>query len=62
MQTVGGAVLGTLIGQQFNGTLTPNAAAFVVMALMVLCCMLVAEKGKLFGVGQEYAHAPAVAD
>ena len=26
MQTVGGAVIGTLIGQQFNGTLVPNSA------------------------------------
>jgi MFS transporter, DHA1 family, multidrug resistance protein len=63
MQTVGGAVLGTLIGQQFNGTLTPNASAFVAMGLLVLGCALIAEKGKLFGVGKEYAtHAPAVAD
>jgi DHA1 family bicyclomycin/chloramphenicol resistance-like MFS transporter len=63
MQTVGGAVLGTLIGQQFNGTLTPNASAFVVMGLLVLGCALIAEKGKLFGVGKEYAtHAPVVAD
>ena len=63
MQTVGGAVLGTLIGQQFNGTLTPNASAFVAMGLLVLGCAVIAEKGKLFGVGKEYAtHAPAVAD
>ncbi len=62
-QTVGGAVLGTLIGQQFNGTLTPNAAAFVLMGSLVVCCALVAEKGRLFGVGTEYAaSAPAVAD
>ena len=31
IQTVGGAVLGTFIGQQFNGTLTPNALGYVVM-------------------------------
>jgi MFS transporter, DHA1 family, multidrug resistance protein len=63
MQTVGGAVLGTLIGQQFNGSLTPNATAFVVMGLLVLGCALMAEKGKLFGVGAEYAvRTPAVAD
>ncbi len=62
-QTVGGAVLGTLIGQQFNGTLTPNAAAFVLMGSLVVCCALVAEKGRLFGVGTEYAaSAPAAAD
>jgi DHA1 family bicyclomycin/chloramphenicol resistance-like MFS transporter len=55
IQTVGGAVLGTLIGQQFNGTLVPNAAGYVVMGLLVLGCILIAEKGKLFGVGKEYA-------
>jgi DHA1 family bicyclomycin/chloramphenicol resistance-like MFS transporter len=60
MQTVGGAVLGTLIGQQFNGTLTPNALAFVVMGLLVLGCSLIAEKGKLFGVGKDY-EAPTSA-
>jgi len=54
-QTVGGAVIGTIIGQQFNGTTTPNAAAFTLMGLIVLGCILIAEKGKLFGVGQEYA-------
>src|SRR5690606_22723881 len=63
MQTVGGAVLGTLIGQQFNGTLIPNAVGYVTMGLLVLGCTLIAEKGKLFGVGKEYAtHTPAAAD
>ena len=64
MQTVGGALLGTFIGQQFNGTLTPNATGYVVMGLLVLCCVLIAEKGKLFGVGKDYEAAahPVVAD
>ena len=62
-QTVGGALLGTYIGQQFNGTLTPNATGYVVMGTLVLGCILIAEKGKLFGVGKEYEpHARAVAD
>lgn len=63
-QTVGGALLGTFIGQQFNGTLTPNAIGYVVMGSLVLCCILIAEKGKLFGVGKEYEQhaAPAVAE
>lgn len=59
-QTVGGAILGTFIGQQFNGTLTPNATGYVVMGTLVLCCVLIAEKGKLFGVGKEYER-PATA-
>ena len=62
MQTVGGAIIGTFIGQQFNGSLTPNAIAWVSMGLLVLACVLVAEKGRLFGVGAEYQGAPAVAD
>ena len=63
MQTVGGALLGTFIGQQFNGTLTSNATGYVVMGLLVLCCVLIAEKGKLFGVGKDYEKAaqPVVA-
>jgi DHA1 family bicyclomycin/chloramphenicol resistance-like MFS transporter len=62
-QTVGGAVIGTLVGQQFNGTLVPNAAAFVILGLLVLSCALVAEKGRLFGVGKDYEHgAPAAAE
>jgi MFS transporter, DHA1 family, multidrug resistance protein len=59
MQTVGGAVIGTLIGRQFNGTLTPNASAYVVMGLLVLGCILIAEKGRLFGVGKDYEKHPA---
>jgi DHA1 family bicyclomycin/chloramphenicol resistance-like MFS transporter len=60
IQTVGGAVLGTYIGQQFNGTLVPNAAGYTVMGLLALGCVLVAEKGKLFGVGAQYeTHRPA---
>jgi DHA1 family bicyclomycin/chloramphenicol resistance-like MFS transporter len=54
MQTVGGALIGTFIGQQFNGTLVPNSLAYVVMGVLVLGCVLIAEKGRLFGVGVEY--------
>ncbi len=63
MQTVGGAIIGTFIGQQFNGTLIPNAAAYVIMGALVVCCVLIAERGRLFGVGVEYtAHTPAIAE
>jgi DHA1 family bicyclomycin/chloramphenicol resistance-like MFS transporter len=62
MQTVGGALLGTYIGQHFNGTLTPNATGYVVMGVLVLCCALIAEKGRLFGVSKEYQPAPVAAD
>lgn len=58
IQTVGGAILGTFIGQQFNGTLVPNAAGYAVMSTLVLGCILIAENGKLFGVSKEYETAP----
>jgi len=60
-QTVGGALIGTFIGQHYNGTLVPNALGYATMGLLVLICVLIAENGKLFGVGAKYAH-PAAAD
>lgn len=60
IQTVGGALLGTYIGQHFDGTLIPNATGYVAMGSLVLICVLVAEKGKLFGASPEYAKAPVV--
>jgi len=62
MQTVGGAIIGTFIGQQFNGTLTTNAAAWVTMGLLVIGCALIAEKGRLFRVGVEYQAVPMMAE
>ena len=59
--TVGGAIIGTWIGQQFNGTLIPNSAAYVVMGVLVLGCVLIAERGRLFGVGVEYKTPPEAA-
>jgi len=35
----------------------PNATGYVVMGVLVLICVLIAEKGKLFGVGKEYGKA-----
>lgn len=55
IQTIGGAVLGTYIGQNFDGTVTPIAVGYVTMGVMVLVCVLIAEKGRLFGVSPEYA-------
>lgn len=54
IQTVGGAMMGTIIGQFYNGTTVPTAAGFCLMGLLALTCVLVAEKGKLFGVGEQY--------
>ncbi len=56
-QTVGGALLGTFIGQHFDGTLVPNSMGYVVMGSLVLGCILIAEKGRLFGVSPQYSSA-----
>lgn len=54
IQTVGGALLGTLVGSFFDGTVVPIAAGYVIFGLLALGCILIAEKGRLFGVGEEY--------
>jgi MFS transporter, DHA1 family, multidrug resistance protein len=59
IQTVGGALLGTVIGQMFNGTITPIASGYLMMGAFALTSVLIAEKGKLFGVGTEPAAARA---
>ncbi|MBZ0124270.1 MAG: hypothetical protein K8F31_10330, partial [Roseovarius sp.] len=51
IQTVGGALLGTVIGQAFDGTLVPVSGGYFVMGALALGAILVAENGKLFGVG-----------
>lgn len=56
IQTVGGALLGSFIGQQFDGTVVPVATGYLVMGVLTLGCILIAENGKLFGVGKEYEH------
>ena len=62
LQTVGGAVIGTIIGQLYNGTLVTNAAAWTTMGVLVVTCALVAERGRLFGISVEYRNVPAVAE
>ncbi len=57
IQTVGGAVIGGYIGQMFDGTTIPAAMGYFSMGVLTLACILVAEKGRLFGVGEEYAAA-----
>jgi DHA1 family bicyclomycin/chloramphenicol resistance-like MFS transporter len=61
IQTVGGAIIGSFIGQSFNGTVTPVALGYLTMGIVTLICVLIAEKGRLFGVGEQYAHGGAVA-
>lgn len=54
IQTVGGAIIGSFTGQHFDGTVGPIALGYLCMGLITLGCILVAEKGKLFGVGEQY--------
>jgi|SRR5215217_7543697 len=56
IQTVGGALIGSYTGLHFNGTTIPAATGYFVMGILALICILVAEKGRLFGVGEQYAH------
>ncbi|WP_196258774.1 multidrug effflux MFS transporter [Pelagibacterium limicola] len=55
VQTVGGAILGTITGQFFDGTLTPVATGYFLLGFLAIMCVVVAEKGKLFGVGETAA-------
>jgi DHA1 family bicyclomycin/chloramphenicol resistance-like MFS transporter len=56
VSTTIGSTLGFLIGQQFNGSVTPMAVGFVVMGLTALGFVLVAERGRLF----KAKHLPVV--
>jgi len=48
VSTLGGALVGALIGRQFNGTLVALAAGSLGCGLASLLFVLAAEKGKLF--------------
>ncbi|HWV20626.1 MAG TPA: multidrug effflux MFS transporter [Devosia sp.] len=56
IQTVGGALIGGYTGQHFDGTTVPAASGYFAMGALALICILIAEKGRLFGVGEQYAH------
>jgi DHA1 family bicyclomycin/chloramphenicol resistance-like MFS transporter len=62
IQTVGGALIGSLVGQLFNGTTVPTAAGYFLMGVLALVCILIAENGRLFGVGEQYGPDEAVAE
>lgn len=48
--TLGGALLGAMIGQAFDGTLTPLAGGYFIVSAAGLIFVLIAERGKLFQV------------
>ncbi|MBP2238505.1 DHA1 family bicyclomycin/chloramphenicol resistance-like MFS transporter [Sinorhizobium kostiense] len=47
-QTIGGAFIGAMIGQAFDGTVTPLAVGFFTLSVFALAFVLIAEGGKLF--------------
>lgn len=59
IQTVGGALIGSYTGQHFDGTTIPTATGYFLMGIMALVCILVAENGRLFGVGDQYKESSA---
>ena len=46
--TLGGGIIGALIGQAFDGSVMPLSAGYAGAALFALGCVLVAEKGRMF--------------
>lgn len=48
ISTVGGSVLGAIVGQAFDGTSRPLVAGYFFLGVIGLVFVLIAEKGKLF--------------
>jgi DHA1 family bicyclomycin/chloramphenicol resistance-like MFS transporter len=48
ISTVGGAAIGVVIGQSFNGTTVPVTAGFLILGLLALVTVFVTERGRLF--------------
>ncbi len=48
VNTLGGAVIGALIGQQFNGSTVPLYSGFLIMGILSLIVVAVTERGRLF--------------
>jgi MFS transporter, DHA1 family, multidrug resistance protein len=48
ISTVGGALIGTAIGQSFDGTTVPVAAGYLIVGVAALLIVLVTERGRLF--------------
>jgi DHA1 family bicyclomycin/chloramphenicol resistance-like MFS transporter len=47
-QTCGGGIIGTVIGQAFDGTVMPLAAGFCGVSIVALLMVIIAERGRLF--------------
>lgn len=49
---IGGAILGSLIGQSFDGSVFPLLAGMAGLGAMALLVVIITERGRLFGVGE----------
>jgi DHA1 family bicyclomycin/chloramphenicol resistance-like MFS transporter len=67
IQTVGGALCGGYVGQHFSGTVVPVAAGYFTLGTLAIICVLIAERGRLFGMSQsstspeQRQHSPSQA-
>jgi DHA1 family bicyclomycin/chloramphenicol resistance-like MFS transporter len=48
VSTIGGAVIGIVVGQSFNGTVVPLVSGYLLCGLCALGATLLAERGRLF--------------
>jgi len=48
MSTIGGAAIGIVIGQAFDGTTMPVAAGYLILGFLTILVVLVTERGRLF--------------
>ena len=48
LSTVGGAIIGIIIGQSFDGTTLPVTAGFLIVAAAALIIVFITEGGQLF--------------
>jgi DHA1 family bicyclomycin/chloramphenicol resistance-like MFS transporter len=61
MQTFGGGILGAAIGYFYDGTVVPLLLGYVALSVGSLGCVLVAERGQLFGRERKVKPLPAEA-
>lgn len=54
---IGGAILGSAIGQSFNGSVVPLLAGMAGLGAVALVIVLITEKGRLFGTGDTSPEA-----
>ncbi|WP_233351870.1 multidrug effflux MFS transporter [Glycocaulis albus] len=56
---IGGAILGSLIGQSFDGSVFPLLAGMAGLGLAALVIVAITERGQMFSAGEAEADAPS---